>query len=138
MKRAHLIAIVLLVSSLPCAFGIQDSSPTPTATPAPTPADSPKPPLKLRVSPGVAEGLVLRKVNPRYPPEARKNHIQGDVILQIEIDKRGNVARLKVAQGDPTLAEAAVDAVRQWKYKPYVLNGEPVELATTVKIQFHL
>jgi protein TonB len=138
VKTAHLMATILLVSSLPCAFGAQDSSPTPTATPTPTPAASPKPPLKLRVSSGVAEGLIVRKVNPKYPPEARKNHIQGDVILQMTIDKQGNITNVNVVKGEPILADAAVEAVKQWKYKPYLLKGEPVEVETTVLIKFHM
>lgn len=86
----------------------------------------------------MAEGLILHKVNPKYPAEAREKHIQGDVILQATINKQGDVAQLKLVKGDPILADAAMDAVKQWKYKPYLLNGEPVEVETTVKIIFHM
>jgi periplasmic protein TonB len=95
-------------------------------------------PKKLRVSSGVAEGLKTRNVNPKYPREAIEQGIQGDVILQATIDTKGNLTNVKVAQGDPILAKAAVEAVQQWRYRPYVLNGEPVEVETTIKIQFHM
>lgn len=97
-----------------------------------------KRPLKLRVSSGVAEGLKTYTVNPKYPKEAREKGIQGDVILQATIDTKGNIGDLKAVQGDPILADASIEAVKQWRYKPYLLNGEPVEVETTIKIQFHL
>jgi periplasmic protein TonB len=58
--------------------------------------------------------------------------------LQATIDTKGNLANLKVLQGDPILVKAAVDAVKKWKYRPYILKGEPVDVDTTIKIQFHL
>ncbi|MGC2696216.1 MAG: energy transducer TonB [Candidatus Angelobacter sp.] len=137
MKIVNLGAAILLLSSLPCAFGAQSSSPSPTSTPTPA-AESPKRPQKIRVSSGVAEGLLLHKVDPKYPREAKKEHIQGTVLLEITIDRQGNVANMKVVQGDPTLADAAMDAVKQWKYKPYILNGEPIEVETVVRIIFHM
>lgn len=100
--------------------------------------DSPSPKPHLRVSSGVAEGLIKHKVNPKYPREAREQGIEGDVILRATIDTKGNITNLKVSQGDPILAAAAIDAVKDWKYRPYVLNGEPVDVDTTIKIQFHL
>jgi len=96
------------------------------------------PPKHLRVSSGVAEGLITHKVNPKYPKEARERGIQGDVLLQATIDTQGNLTNLKAVQGDPVLVEAAMDAVKKWKYRPYILNGEPVDVDTTIKIQFHL
>jgi protein TonB len=95
-------------------------------------------PRLLRVSSGVAEGLKIHDVRPHYPREAQERRIQGDVILQATIDTNGNVANLKALQGDPILVEAAVNAVKKWKYRPYVLKGEPVEVATTIKIRFHM
>jgi TonB family C-terminal domain len=100
--------------------------------------DNPSPKPHLRVSSGVAEGLIKHKVNPKYPREAREQGIEGDVILRATIDTKGNITNLKVSQGDPILAAAAIDAVKDWKYRPYVLNGEPVDVDTTIKIQFHL
>jgi protein TonB len=69
---------------------------------------------------------------------ARIAHIQGDVVLQATISKNGTVENLHAISGHPILIQAALDAVRQWKYKPYVLNGEPVEVETTIKVQFHM
>ena len=95
-------------------------------------------PQKLRVSSGVAEGLKEHDVQPTYPQMARIAHIQGDVILQAVISKSGIIENLRAVQGHPILIQAAMDAVKQWKYKPYILNGEPVEVETTIKVQFHM
>ena len=91
-----------------------------------------------RVAPGVANGNLLRKVDPQYPEEAKRNHVQGEVVLQATIDRDGNIASLTVASGTPILAQAALEAVRQWKYRPYKLNGDPVAVQTTIKIRFQL
>jgi TonB family protein len=95
-------------------------------------------PKRLRVSSGVADGLKTHNVQPHYPREAQKQGIEGDVILQATIDTKGNLTSLKAVQGNPILVKAAVDAVKKWKYRPYILNGEPVEVETTIKIQFHI
>jgi protein TonB len=95
-------------------------------------------PQKLKVSSGVVEGLKLNAPSPTYPQMARIAHIQGDVVLQATISKNGTVENLHALSGHPILIQAALDAVRQWKYKPYVLNGEPVEVETTIKVQFHM
>jgi protein TonB len=97
-----------------------------------------KQPSRLKVSSGVAEGLKTHSVNPKYPREARDKGTQGDVILQATIDTKGNVTNLNAVKGDPILADASIEAVKQWKYRPYMLNGEPVEVETTIKIQFHM
>jgi protein TonB len=95
-------------------------------------------PQKLRVSSGVADGLKVHDVTPTYPQMARIAHIQGDVLLQATISKSGVIENLRAVQGHPILIQAAMDAVKQWKYKPYILNGEPVEVETTIKVQFHM
>jgi periplasmic protein TonB len=95
-------------------------------------------PQKLRVSSGVAEGLKIHDVTPTYPQMARIAHIQGDVLLQATISKSGVIENLHGVQGHPILIQAAMDAVKQWKYRPYILNGEPVEVETTIKVQFHM
>jgi TonB family protein len=100
--------------------------------------EQPPKPMRLRVSAGVAEGLKIHDVTPRYPVEARQQRIQGDVLLQARIDTKGNIVNLKVVQGDPILVAAAVDAVKQWRYRPYILKGEPVEVETTIRVQFHM
>jgi periplasmic protein TonB len=105
-----------------------------------TPTVAPKiaTPQRVRVSSGVVSGLLLRKVNPTYPPLARQARIQGTVILQAEISKDGNIQNLQLISGHPMLAPAAIEAVKQWKYKPYLLNGEPVEVETQVQVNFTL
>jgi len=95
-------------------------------------------PQRIRVSSGVQSGLLIRKVNPTYPPLARQARIQGVVILQAQISKEGNIENLQLISGHPMLAPAAIDAVKQWKYKPYLLNGEPVEVETQVQVNFTL
>jgi periplasmic protein TonB len=95
-------------------------------------------PQRVRVSSGVSTGLLVRKVNPNYPPLARQARIQGQVILQAEISKTGDIQNLRLISGHPMLAPAAIEAVKQWKYKPYLLNGEPVEVETTVQVNFTL
>jgi len=84
------------------------------------------------------KNLLIRKVSPVYPPLARQARIQGTVILKIVIDKSGNVQSLQLVKGHPMLAPAAFDAVRKWKYEPYLLNGDPVEVETNVQVNFVL
>jgi protein TonB len=95
-------------------------------------------PLQLRVSSGVAEGLRSHYVAPAYPAEARRNHIQGDVVVRLKIDTEGNPTDVTAVRGAPTLADAAVAAIRHWKYRPYLLNGKPVMVETTALVKFHL
>src|SRR5437879_10652457 len=95
-------------------------------------------PQRVRVSSGVSQGLLLRRVNPTYPPLARRARIQGTVILQAQISKTGDIENLQLVSGHPMLAPAAIEAVKQWKYKPYLLNGEPVEVDTQVQVNFTL
>jgi len=95
-------------------------------------------PQRVRVSQGVSQGLLIRKVNPAYPPLARQARIQGSVLLQAEISKSGDIQNLRLISGHPMLAPAAIEAVKQWKYKPYLLNGEPVEVETQVQVNFTL
>jgi len=92
----------------------------------------------LRVSQGVMEGLLVHRVNPVYPPEARSRYIEGDVILQATIGKDGRIHNLRAVSGHPVLVEASIGAVQQWRYRPYLLKGEPVEVETTIKVQFHM
>jgi protein TonB len=95
-------------------------------------------PQKVRISSGVAEGNKIHDVQPTYPQMARIAHIQGDVVLQATISKTGSIENLRAVSGHPILIQAALDAVRQWKYKPYILNGEPVEVETQVTVKFHM
>jgi len=95
-------------------------------------------PTRIRVSQGVTAGLVIKRVNPVYPPLARTARVQGSVLLAAVIGKDGTIQNLHVVSGHPLLTQAALDAVRQWRYKPYILNGEPVEVDTQVTVNFTL
>jgi periplasmic protein TonB len=85
----------------------------------------------------VAKSLI-RKVNPSYPAEARQDRIQGTVRLHVIIVRDGSVQQVELISGHPLLAKAAIEAVRQWVYRPTLLNGEPVEVDTTVDVVFSL
>ena len=100
---------------------------------------APKPILQtLNVSQGVSQGLLVRKVQPTYPKNALFMRIEGAVELMATISKTGDISHIKVLSGDSQLTRAAAEAVKQWKYKPYLLNGEPVEIQTQVTINFKL
>ncbi|MGA7424206.1 MAG: energy transducer TonB, partial [Candidatus Sulfotelmatobacter sp.] len=92
----------------------------------------------LKVSQGVSRGLLVKRTAPEYPASAMQMHIEGAVELEATISKSGDISAVKVASGNPQLARAAVDAVKQWKYKPYLLNGEPVEIRTQITVNFKL
>ena len=95
-------------------------------------------PQRVRVSQGVTQGMLIRKVQPTYPPLARQARIQGTVVLQARSARMGRFENLRLISGHPMLAPAAIEAVKQWKYKPYILNGEPVEVETQVTVNFTL
>jgi periplasmic protein TonB len=100
---------------------------------------APKPLLqRVSISQGVSLGLLVKKVSPVYPATALQMHVEGPVQLQATISKDGNITDIKTISGDPTLVSAAKNAVKQWKYKPYLLNGEPVEIQTQITINFKL
>jgi len=92
----------------------------------------------LKISQGVSQGLLIKRVQPRYPQNALAMRVQGAVELQATINKEGNISNLKVVKGDAVLARAATEAVRQWRYKPYYLNGEPVDIETQITVNFKL
>jgi periplasmic protein TonB len=92
----------------------------------------------LKVSQGVTQGLLTKRVQPVYPPQAMQMHIQGAVQMLATISKEGKITSVKVLSGDPILSRAATDAVSQWRYKPYFLNGEPVEIQTQIVVNFKL
>src|SRR5580692_8782570 len=95
-------------------------------------------PQRVRVSAGVTSGLLVKKVQPVYPPLARQARIQGTVLLRAQISKDGSIENLQLVSGHPMLVQSALDAVKQWKYKPYLLNGEPVEVDTEIQVNFTL
>ena len=102
-----------------------------------SPSNIPKPSLAtIRISQGVSQGLLIKRVQPTYPQAALAVHAQGAVQIEATVTKEGNVTNLKVLKGDAVLARAALDAVRQWRYKPYYLDGQPVEIQTQITVNF--
>jgi protein TonB len=95
-------------------------------------------PQRIRVGGNVVEGRRIRYVQPVYPPIARQAHISGTVVVHAIIAKDGSVQELQLMSGHPLLVQAAMDAIRQWRYQPYLLNGEPVEIDTTINVIFQL
>jgi protein TonB len=107
------------------------SAPVLATTPAPTPK-------RIRVPARMAEANLVYDVAPKYPPEAGRARIEGTVVLLAVIGKDGTVEEVRVEKGLPVLAQAAIEAVKQWRYRPYLLNGEPVEVDSQITINFTL
>jgi TonB family protein len=96
------------------------------------------PPSEINISAGVAVGMLVKKVDPVYPPEAAAARVSGTVVLQVTINKEGNVDDLHVVSGPAMLQEAALEAVKQWKYGQFFQNNQPMEIHTTVDVIFTL
>jgi TonB family protein len=102
-------------------------------------AQLPKPaPGMIRISQGVSQGLLLKKVPPSYPRMALQLHKEGLVELLATVSKDGRITNIKVLSGDAMLTSAATEAVRQWQYRPYLLNGQPLEMETQITVSFKL
>jgi periplasmic protein TonB len=115
--------------------GLPGGLPSGTGT---TPVVVMEPAGPRHISSGVAVGLLIHKVVPVYPSIGRAIRLEGAVVLQATISKSGTIENLHVVSGPQMLQQAALDAVKQWQYKPYKLNGEPVEVETTVNVEFKL
>jgi protein TonB len=115
----------------------------PTATLVPPSPPLPPPVPSVKASPYRQGGKVqaanlIHQVNPVYPPIARQTRVQGVVVMEAVISKDGSVESLRVVSGHPLLLQTALDAVKQWKYRPTMLNGEPVDVVTTITVTFTL
>jgi len=97
-----------------------------------------EPVKRIRISQGVTQGMIVSKVEPNYPKIALGARISGVVLLHAIISKDGSITELQVVSGHPVLIPAAMDAVKQWRYRPYLLNGDPVEIETYVTVTFQL
>jgi protein TonB len=100
------------------------------------PAQQEKRPLKL--SEGVLQAQLVSRIEPRYPPLALQTRQEGTVVLHAIISRDGRINAVEVVSGSPLFLQAALDAVRQWRYRPTLLNGEPVEVETTITVMFRL
>lgn len=95
-------------------------------------------PARSAISAGVAEGMLLHRTAPIYPEYAKSAHLAGTIVLGATITKQGTIANLHVLSGPPMLRGPAMEAVRTWRYRPYMLNNEPVEVETTISVIFSL
>ncbi len=109
-----------------------------SGVPALVKTPDPAPIKRIRLAQRVVEANLVHDVTPIYPPEAGRARIEGAVVLLAVIGKDGSVEDLRVESGLPILAQAAIDAVKQWRYRPYLLNGEPVEVDSRITINFTL
>ena len=118
--------------------GIISSTPIVPPPPPPIKKAPPPPPKRIRVGGAVQKANLIRQVRPVYPPLARQARIQGTVKLTAIIAKNGTIEKLEVVSGHPLLIPSALQAVKQWRYKPTLLNGQPVEVVTQVDVNFTL
>lgn len=106
--------------------------------PPPASATTPAPTAPVKVASGIAAGGKIGGENPTYPADARKAHVSGTVVLKAVISKTGEITSLQVTSGPESLRQSALDAVRTWQYKPYLLNGEPTAVETTIHVNYSL
>jgi len=123
--------------------GAEITPPGPAPLPAPAIQPPPTSPVITEAEPirrggNVQAANLIYQVNPVYPPLARQIRVQGVVVMEAVINKGGSIESLRIISGHPLLNQAALDAVREWKYRPTKLNGEPVEVITTVTVTFSL
>ena len=118
--------------------GILASTPVVAPPPPPPVKKAPPPPKRIRVGGAVQKANLIRQVRPVYPPLARQARIQGTVKLTAIIARNGTIQKLEVLSGHPLLIPSALQAVKQWRYKPTLLNGQPVEVVTQVDVNFTL
>ena len=133
-KALLVLVAAFSTSGLAVAHSQEQSSPPQP----PQGQEQPALPKRVRVSSGVIAGMLIKRVSPEYPEKARKKRIQGTVFLSEVINKNGDVADLSVISGDPMLAKAALVAAKQWKYRPYLLQGQPVEVESQIQMNFTL
>ncbi len=126
---------------VPLTFSLEGGSPLVKDTGPPELVDLLEASLRVEklcmAGPAMA-GYLLHRVDPDYPATAKAGHIQGDVVIEALIDKSGNIVGAKVVKGHPMLVGAALEAVKQWRYSPYKIGGEPVEVETFITVRFHM
>jgi TonB family protein len=131
--------VLVIVGHPPALPPVPEPPPPPPPPPKPEPTPTPTPvPKVIRQSGGVLQGSAIRKVHPPYPPIAKAAHAQGAVQVQVTIDEEGNVIEAAVVGGHPLLREAALQAARQWKFRPTMLTGVPVKVQGILTFNFTL
>jgi len=136
--QRDLRTVVWLCTLYLASAGSAQESKSESAPPAEQQQSGQHRPKRVRVSQGVSQALLIKKGEPEYPQEARDKRIEGTVVLQVQISEAGDVTEVRLISGHPLLAPPAIEAVKQWKYKPYLLNGEPVQVETRVTVDFRL
>ncbi|MGH9502940.1 MAG: TonB family protein [Terriglobales bacterium] len=143
--RARAVAHAVAPETEPSSDAVSNSENVPqiaASTAAPTDlgkvvsASAVLPKLGVPVSQGVAGGVLVHKVQPIYPPEARRMRVEGNVVIDATVTVKGEIDDLKLVSGDVLLSRAAIDAVRQWRYTPFLLNGQPIPKQTRITISF--
>ncbi len=94
-------------------------------------------PRHVKVGERVMGGYLIHRVEPQYPQFARKSRVQGVVVMTAEIGVKGHVRKVEVVEGNPLLSQAAIEAVMQWRYKPYLVHGEPAVVETVIRVRVH-
>jgi TonB family protein len=121
------------------ALSIKEESATPSALSGVlTARATPPPTLSAPVSQGISGGRLLSRIAPVYPDQAQMQRIQGRVVVEAMVMEDGSVGGLKVVQGPDVLAQSAMEAVKHWRYQPFVLDGKPIQRETTITIDFKL
>jgi len=133
-SAAVCVAVGIATCGSALALRLDVSEPPPPAAAATMPA--PKGPV--RVAGGVAAGAKIGGENPKYPADARKAHVEGTVVLRAIISTTGDITSLQPVSGPESLRESAIDAVRTWRYKPYLLNGQPTAVETTINVTYSM
>lgn len=123
----------------PCGGGGDSNLEVPIGGDRPVEMPSaPKPVTTVFRRSEIMEGMLIRKVEPKYPPLAISARIQGTVVLAAVISKNGEIENLRLVSGQPMLVRSAIDAVSQWRYRPFILNGEVIEVETQITVNFVL
>jgi len=138
------IALVILITLLTATAAFSQEGQKEQTTPQNSTAANPEPnasatkPKRIRVGGTVASANLIHQVAPVYPNDAKKKHITGTVLLHATIGHDGTVEKLEYMSGPPELTASALEAVKQWRYKPTLLNGEPVQVDTTISVIYRL
>ena len=135
--RLHFLPVpflTLLLLLSPCVVPLRGGSSQQEYGDSPRPAPSPR----VRLSMGAAQARLTRRVQPEYPPAAKRAGIEGDVTFKVVIGEDGRVKEAQLKSGNPTFSKVAAQAISEWEYRPYMLNGNATEVETFVTIQFRL